>query len=55
MITAWTLLDLDCEKWTCTNNLWTDDETAVYSKSTTVCQPASFSFPSAEMNVQKVG
>ncbi|RAR09330.1 hypothetical protein DDE82_001842 [Stemphylium lycopersici] len=55
MITAWTLLDLDCEKWTCTNNLWTDDETAIYSNSTTVCQPGSFSFPSKEMNIQKLG
>jgi hypothetical protein len=48
-ISVGSLLDLDCENYTCTNNLW--PEGVVYSNTTTVCDPTELSFPDAEVQL----
>ncbi|KAF1936035.1 hypothetical protein EJ02DRAFT_314500, partial [Clathrospora elynae] len=52
-LSAWSLLNFSCEKWTCTNNLWSLETNLLYSNTTTVCAPTKLSFSISDVKVVK--
>jgi hypothetical protein len=51
-LSAWSLLDLDCGRWTCENEMWPKYD--VYSNTSTLCMPGNVSFSQADVNVLKL-
>jgi hypothetical protein len=51
-LSAWSLLDLDCGRWSCENEMWPKYD--VFSNTSTYCAPGNVSFGSEEVAVLKL-
>jgi hypothetical protein len=51
-LTAWSVLNLDCEQWGCTNELWPVG--GIFQKVTADCKPVDVTFLGDDVKVTKV-